>query len=155
MAAPTPVAQVDASRYMGVWYQIARNPVIFEKNCVCSRQSLELRTDGTIGVFNSCNTSDVNGRLQTIEGTATPDDSSNAKLTVDFGLPWKGEYWIVGLGASYEYAVVTDSKANSLYVLSRTPILSDELYNEAVAGAQAQLDTSKLQKTLQEGCSYP
>lgn len=149
------VDYVDPSRYVGTWYQIARNPVFFENGCVCSRQVLT-PTDVGVSVYNTCNRQTVTGPLLEIRGTATIDDpTSNSRLTVDFGLPKKGQYWIIGLDHDYRFAVVSDSTGDVLYVLSKTPTLSDELYNQAVALAAAQVRVDRLTKTLQEGCSYP
>lgn len=150
------VDYVELSRYAGNWYQIARKPVLFEAGCVCSRQVLTPRSDGKVGVRNTCNFNDVNGRLIGIEGTAeNVDAQSNAKFKVDFGLPFKGDYWIIGLADDYSWAIVTDPDNTTLYVLSKTPEMSDEKYNEAVSSAAKQRDVSVLKKTLQSGCSYP
>lgn len=149
------VPSVDLSRYAGTWYQIARNPLFFEGNCFCSQQKLSAQADGNIGVYNSCNDGAVNGPLKVITGVAMSEDATNAKLTVDFNLPQKGEYWVIGLGDNYEYAVVSDPSMKSLYILSKTPTLAQNLLDKALATAAAQLDTSKLIMTVQQGCTYP
>lgn len=147
---------VDVNQYLGTWYQIARNPLPFEDGCVCSRQVLSLTTDGKVSVYNSCNNLTVEGPLREIRGFATSDDPiTNAKFTVDFGLPKKGAYWIIGLDSQYRYAVVSDPTKTSLYVLSKTSELAPHLYEEAIKKASAQLDTSKLTRTLQSNCTYP
>ena len=149
------VPQVDVARYAGSWYQIARNPLIFEGNCICSRQVLSGREDGRIDVYNSCNEPST-GELREIRGIATSNDPmSNAQFTVDFGLPHTGQYWIIGLASDYSYAVVSDPSELSLYILSKTPTLSQELFDEAVAMAAEQVDVSRLKMTPQQGCSYP
>jgi apolipoprotein D and lipocalin family protein len=149
------VDYVDPTLYVGTWYQIARNPHPFEKGCVCSRQVLALNGAG-VDVYNSCNDQTVTGPLMEIRGTAVIDDSvTNAKLIVDFGLPKKGEYWIIGLDPQYRYAVVSDSTGQSLYVLSKTPTLDPGLYAQAVSDASNKLDTSRLSLTEQNGCTYP
>jgi apolipoprotein D and lipocalin family protein len=150
------VPQVDVSRYVGTWYSIAKNPLFFQKGCVCSQQKLSLLPDGTVGVYNSCNIGSITGPLNSIEGIATSTDPlTNAKFVVDFNLPNKGDYWIIGLDIDYRYAVVSDPSMKSLYILSKTPTLSEDLYNQAVAEAAKQVDTSKLEMTLQQGCTYP
>jgi lipocalin len=50
---------------------------------------------------------------------------------------------------------VSDPSLLSLYILSKTPTLSAELYEEAVALAAEQMDVSKLRMTPQTGCAYP
>ncbi len=147
---------VDLGKYAGTWYQIARNPVFFENGCVCSRQVLSPNEGGSIGVYNTCNDQTPSGTLEEIRGTAVVDNpGSNSKLTVDFGLPFKGSYWVIGLDEDYRYAVVSEPRKSVLYILSKTPSLESALYDEALSLAQAQVDTSRLTKTLQEGCQYP
>lgn len=150
------VPYVDVNQYVGTWYQIAKNPHFFEAGCVCSMQKLGVLSKDTLSVYNSCNDKTTEGSIRSIEGTAVSDDPvSNSKFTVDFNLSYKGKYWIIGLDPQYRYAVVSDPSMYTLYILSKTPVLSDELYQEAVNEAAKQLDTSKLEKTLQEGCTYP
>ena len=144
---------VELSRYAGTWYQIARNPIIFEWGCECSRQVLTPKDNGLIDVYNTCNFRSPQGYMREIRGTArVVDASSNAKLEVDFGLPWKGDYWVIALDPDYRWAVVTDARKWSLYVLSKTPSLEPELYQEALRQASQQVDTSRLYMTTQEGC---
>ncbi len=155
-AALQTVPYVDPAQYLGTWYQIARNPLFFERGCVCSRQVLSAEASGQIGIYNTCNDQTPTGRLQEILGTAVNDDpATNARFTVDFGLPNKGQYWIIALDPQYRYAVVSDPSLKSLYILSKTPDLAAGLYDEAVKQAAAQVNTSQLQKTLQMGCNYP
>lgn len=150
------VSYVDPSLYLGTWYQIARNPHVFEKGCVCARQVLSPAPSGEIQVYNSCNIDRVDGPLSEIRGTATNDDpTTNARFTVDFNLPRKGQYWIVGLDDQYRWAVVSEPTGRTLYILSKTPELAPELYEAALAEAAKQIDTSRLSFTLQSGCSYP
>jgi apolipoprotein D and lipocalin family protein len=150
------VPYVDPVRYVGDWYQISRNILPFEAGCECSRQRLSLRDDGLVGVYNSCNRGGPGGALMEISGVARNDDPiTNARFTVDFGLPQLGKYWIIGLAADYSYAVVSEPSGRALYILSKTPFLGSELYEEAVAIADTQVDTSRLVRTLQSGCTYP
>lgn len=151
-----PVDFVDVNKYTGTWYQIARNPLFFEAGCVCSQQKLSLNSDGTVAVYNSCNDGSPTGALREISGVAISQDPvSNARFTVDFGLPHKGEYWVIGLVADYQYAVVSDPSKKSLYILSKSPVLDPALYKEAVDLASKQVDVTQLQMTLQTGCTYP
>jgi apolipoprotein D and lipocalin family protein len=148
---------VDVSRYLGTWYQIARNPLFFEQGCVCSRQVLSgPNKAGQVDVYNSCNINSPDGILREIRGTATNEDStSNAKFKVDFNLPNKGDYWIIGLEENYQFAVVSDPSRKSLYILSKTPTLDPALYQQALDQVKDKIDTSMLLTTMQSGCTYP
>ncbi len=152
----TTVPYVDLSQYAGTWYQIARKILPFESGCVCSQQILSARADGKIGVYNSCNDKTIDGPLREISGFAVNlDPVSNAKFLVDFGFPKKGSYWIIGLDKNYRYAVVSEPSQSSLYILSKTPVLDSGLFQEAVATAAKQVDTSDLVMSIQQGCTYP
>lgn len=149
------VPYVDVSKYLGAWYRIASNPLFFEGKCTCSRQVLGLRSDNNVSVYNSCNEF-PGGPLREIRGFATNQDpTTNARFTVDFGFPQKGQYWIIGLDSDYRWAVVSDPSKVSLYILSKTPELSAEEFKKALAEAEKQLDTSKLVLEEHKGCTYP
>ena len=151
------VDYVDPNLYVGRWYQISHNQMPFEpQNCMCAQQTLALQTDGTLSVYNSCNDGSLTGPIREIHGVASNNDPlTNAQFTVDFGLPQKGQYWIIGLAADYHWAVVSDPSGRSLYILSKTPTLSAEDYQIAVNKAEEQVSTQKLKSTIQVGCAYP
>ncbi len=149
------VPSVDLTQYVGTWYEIARNPIIVEPKCPCARQVLTPRPDGQVDVFNSCNKYKVSGKLSVIRGTAKPSDPTGAKVAVNFGFPWKGDYWIIALDSDYRWAAVTDRFGYSLYILARTPFLDQASYEEAVKAASAQVSVRRLRPTEQLGCTYP
>ncbi len=151
------VDSVDPTKYIGRWYQISHNLMPFEpKNCLCAQQTLAIRTDGNLSVYNSCNDGSLTGPLREIRGVATNNDpATNAQFTVDFGFPRKGQYWIIGLAANYHWAVVSDPSLRSLYILSKTSKLRPVDYKIAVSKAAEQVDTQKLVVTKQAGCTYP
>ena len=121
---PSVVPYVDLTRYVGFWYEIARYPTPFQANCASSTADYTARSDGTIGVLNTCLAAD-GSVVSTIEGSASVvDPTTNAKLVVTFpGVPFPGDYWIIDLGPNYEYAVVSDPLRLTLFILSRTPTL--------------------------------
>ncbi len=151
------VASVDPVKYLGRWYQQSRNPLPFEPlDCPCAQQTLQLRNDGLVSVFNSCNKDNPEGPLMGVLGYASIDNPGiNSQLSVDFGFPKKGSYWIIGLDSQYRWAVVSDPTKSSLYILSKTPVLSNELYEDALRTAEKQLPIDKLRPTNQSGCAYP
>lgn len=148
---------VDVSRYLGRWYQMGRKPLIFEPRfCACAQQTLADQGDGTVSVYNSCNRGTPEGRLVDIRGFAEViDETTNAKLSVDFGLPWKGSYWIIGLDEDYQWAVVSDKRENSLYLLSKTPNFSEETYQEALDSVRGKISLEGIIRTEHQGCQYP
>jgi len=125
------VSNVDLGRYKGLWYEIAKIPNRFQRKCARGTTAqYALRDDGKIDVINQCYTQE--GKIIEAKGIARVVDSeSNAKLKVSFvkilglSLFW-GDYWIIGLGDDYEYAIVGTPNRKYGWILSRTPALSQE-----------------------------
>lgn len=126
------VSSLDLKRYTGRWYEIARYPNRFQRKCWSNTTAeYTLRNDGKIQVVNTCRQSD--DKLNTAKGTArVVDNSTNAKLKVTFFWPFSGDYWVIGLGKNYEYAIVGEPSRKYLWILSRTPQMAPELYAEAL-----------------------
>ena len=146
------VDYVDLSRYMGKWYEIASFPQWFQKNCVASSATYALRKDGKVDVLNQCLDKTPDGKLRTAKGKAwIVDDHSNAKLKVRFFWPFSGDYWIIDLGADYQYAVVGHPNRNYLWILNRSPRMDSAVYDGIIERLKKQrYDISRLKKTLQE-----
>jgi apolipoprotein D and lipocalin family protein len=140
---PATVATVDLERYAGRWFEVARIPNRFQKHCARSTTAdYTLRADGTIAVLNRCIEAD--GSTDEARGVAkVVERDSNSKLKVSFvrflgvQLFW-GDYWIIGLGADYEYAVVGSPDRKYGWILSRTPHLDSEAMDAARATLRAQ-----------------
>jgi apolipoprotein D and lipocalin family protein len=128
---PKTVAQVDLQRYQGTWYEQARLPLFFQRNCAQSEALYELQEGGTIGVTNSCRTYD--GDMQQVQGQAVPQvPGETSKLWVRFDnwastlLPGltKGEYWVLYLDGDYQTALVGHPNRKYLWLLTRDQELS-------------------------------
>ena len=140
-AEPTTVGSVDLARYAGLWYEVAKIPNRFQDQCVRGTTAeYSIREDRKIDVLNSCITE--SGEVDDAEGIAKiVDAETNAKLKVSFVsfLGWRpfwGDYWILGLGEDYEYAIVGSPDRKYGWVLSRTP----ELSAGVLAGIYEQLE---------------
>jgi apolipoprotein D and lipocalin family protein len=147
---PDVVPSVDLARYAGTWYEIASYPNRFQKNCSDTSATYTLLPDGKIEVLNRCTRG---GKADSIKGTAkVVDPATNARIKVTFFWPFSGDYWIIELGAQYEYAVVSNPDRSYLWVLSRTPRMDEGVY----AGIMERLrcrgfDTGNLVRTVQTG----
>jgi apolipoprotein D and lipocalin family protein len=150
--APLSVAPaVDLKRYAGKWYEIARLPNRFQRDCASNTTATyTLRPDGKITVLNECRT--AGGRLKAAKGTARVADAKgpNTKLKVTFFWPFSGNYWIIDLDPEYKWAVVGEPGRDYLWILSREPRLDASLYRQLVERSkQRGFDTEKLLKTRQ------
>lgn len=121
------VDKVDLERYSGKWYEIARLPQSFEKNCACVTAEYVLETDKPVQVINSCFDT-LSQKTKITEGKAFPvEGTENAELNVQFFWPFKGGYHIMSLDTDYKYALVGNPNREYLWILSRTPELDQEI----------------------------
>lgn len=146
----TTVSFVDLSRYMGRWYEIARLPQSFQKDCTAVTADYRLLDNGRVEVINKCRKKTIDGREVTAKGKArVVDKATNSKLEVSFFWPFWGDYWIFELGQNYEYAVVGSPDKGSLWVLSRTSKMDEQLLQDLLDKKQRQgFDVSRMIKTL-------
>ena len=150
------VDSVDLTRYTGRWYEAARLPNRFQNHCAGDVVVYYTqRDDGRIDVVNRCRT--TAGKVDEARGVGRKagDGKSNARLQVRFAPKilsflssvW-GDYWIIGLGPEYTWAVVGTPNRQYLWILSRTPQMSATSYDRAVEIARGNgFDVSRLVKT--------
>jgi apolipoprotein D and lipocalin family protein len=144
------VPRVDLARYVGTWYEIASFPQSFQKGCVATTATYAIRADGDIDVRNRCRKDALDGPEKSALGRArVVDAATNAKLKVSFFRPFWGDYWIVDLGADYEYAVVGHPGRDYLWILGRAPKMPETTYDGILARLKDKsYDTSRLKRTL-------
>lgn len=146
------VPRVELSRYLGTWYEIANFPQSFQEGCTATTATYTLaEKPGEIVVENRCNKGTVNGPEDTARGRArVVDTSTNAKLEVSFFGPFWGAYWVIDLGAEYEYAVVGHPGRDYLWILSRTPTMDPAVYDGILQRLSAKAyQTERLVRTAQ------
>jgi len=147
-----PVEGVDISRYLGVWYEIARFPHRFEKDLVGVTATYSMKSNGEIGVLNQGYKKTLQGEKKTARGRARiPDAKQTGLLKVSFFWIFWADYKIIALDKeNYSYALVTSSSKNYLWLLSRTPQMQDSVYDRLIGFAgEKGFDLSKLIKVQQ------
>jgi len=132
------VGAVDLVRYAGLWYELAKIPNRFQKQCARGTTAeYTVRDDGRIRVLNRCVKDD--GSTTEAEGVAkVVDTATNAKLKVSFVsfLGWRpfwGDYWVIGLDENYRWAIVGTPDRKYGWILSRTRTLDVDTM-EAIFG---------------------
>lgn len=132
-----PVTGFDQQRYLGDWYEVARLDHSFERGLTQVSAQYALRDDGDIRVLNRGFDSEA-GEWSEAEGIATFVGSPDvAHLKVSFFGPFYGSYVVFELGADYDYAFVAGYNTDYLWLLSRTPDVSDTLKARFIARAGA------------------
>ncbi len=119
----TTVENVDLTRYMGKWYEIARFDFSFEKGLVGTTAEYTLKSDGTVAVVNRGFEKTLDGKPTVAEGKARGRKSGKSgELEVAFFLNFYADYNILELDTvDYNYVLVGGSNDKYLWILSRTP----------------------------------
>ena len=140
-----PVDNFEINRYLGKWYEIARLDHSFERGLEAVSAEYSLRDDGGIRVINSGRNTDTQAN-QEAEGRAYFVDEPNlGYLKVSFFGPFFGSYVIFELDENYQYSFIAGNTTNYLWLLARTPEVSEELVDQFISRAtQLGFDTSQL-----------
>ena len=144
---------MDYQKYLGKWYEIARLPNSFEKDMCCVTAEYSLKNEKRIRVLNSGYKKCKDGKYKTATGTArVPNALKPGELQVSFFRPFWGDYYIIYVDEySYQYALVGSPSREYLWILSRTPVMEEDIYNNLVQQAEKKgFETSKLIKVRQD-----
>lgn len=151
------VGAVDLKQYSGKWFEIARYPNKFQKQCVGNTTATyTIKNNDKVEVLNQCVKKD--GTVDDAKGEARiVDKKSNAKLEVRFApkvlsfisAVW-GDYWIIDLDENYKYAAIGDPKREYFWILSREAEMNDATYQNILRRAEAKgFNPAKVVKTPQ------
>lgn len=148
---PTAVKSVDLEQYMGRWYEVARYPNSYQKGTVGVVAHYQLRDNGRITLKNTARKGTLTGKEKKGSGDGKVDRKSNgAKWDVTFIWPFTADYWIIELDPEYQWAVVGQPSRKNLWILSRSPKLETEVYDDIVDRLEKHgYDKDKLEKTPQ------
>ena len=119
----------EASRYMGVWHEIARLPKWFERDLdrVTATYALE---DGQLKITNRGFRDGVEKVSTAVGHFAGPSDEGAFRIS--FFRPFYGDYRIIWLSSDYDLALVTGDDRSSLWILARNKELPRERRDELV-----------------------
>ena len=143
---PEVVESVDLERYAGLWYEVARLPVSFQRAGETATAHYTVNAKGTIDLVNTAIAPD--GSTRSATGTAIPVPGSNntkLKVTIDnffaklFGRPPDfGNYWVLKLEDDYSLALVGSPNRQTLWLLARSPEISEAQLEKYLSAARAQ-----------------
>lgn len=147
-----PVPHVDIDRFMGSWYVLASIPTPPERNAFNAVESYTLRPDGKIETNFRYREGSFDGKVKTMHpvGTVQPN-SGNAIWGMRFVWPIEAEYVIAHLESDYSTVIVGRSKRDYVWIMARTPAISEDKYQKLVEYVTALgYDAGKLRKTPQK-----
>ena len=130
-----PVTSFDTDRYLGRWYEIARLDHSFERGMSDVSATYQLQDDGSVKVINRGYDTQRQAWKEAIGRALFIGDSGTASLKVSFFGPFYGGYNVIALDREYRHALVCGPDRDYLWILSRTPTISDEMKQQMLAVA--------------------
>jgi len=123
-----PVRDFDSARYLGKWYEIARLDHSFERGLNNVTAEYSMRDDGGLKVLNK-GYSIEDREWKEVEGKAYfVNDQNTGHLKVSFFGPFYSSYVVFDLDkVNYQYAFVAGYNKSYLWLLSRSPTVSDKI----------------------------
>ena len=135
-----PVA-INLNKYLGKWYEIARFDHSFERDMQKVTAEYKLLPDGQIQVINA---GYRDGKFKETIGKAKTTDTSGL-LRVSFFLNFYSDYRVLMIDKDYQYVLIGGNSPKYLWILSRTPQLSENVLQNIINVAKEKgYDTSKL-----------
>lgn len=116
-----PVKQLNVDKYLGVWNEVARFPVFYQRGCVDSQAIYERIDQENLSITNKCTR---NGKTTTISGRAINNGIGKFQVSISRFLPFKAEYWVLWVDDRYQTAVVGVPTGNRGWILSRSKKLT-------------------------------
>lgn len=134
----TPVGGFELKKYLGKWYEIARLDHSFERGLEQVTAEYFLRDDGGIKVINKGFSVAENKWKEAVGKAYFIRDQQEGYLKVSFFGPFYGAYVVFELDQEdYQYAFVTSYDKSYLWLLARTPTVSEELIHRFVQQSKA------------------
>lgn len=149
--APQPVPYVDAKKFSGLWYEIARTYNSFEKDCVGATVEYKLQESLSYEIKNKCFDTQFNGKIIQYNGTAKPSNG-NIMSQIDMTYFWifTKEYRIIYLEKDYSSAILVDKDMEYVWIMNRSPFMDKKRLQSMVSFLDNYMDTSKLIYTPQK-----
>ncbi|MEP0072695.1 MAG: lipocalin family protein [Marinomonas sp.] len=133
-----PVTEFQVERYLGTWYEIARQDHAFEEGLSKVTATYSKRNDGGIEVLNRGYSAD-DKEWREAKGRAYFVNSSDVgHLKVSFFGPFYGAYVIFELDKeNYQYAMIVGPSREFFWLLSKTPTMPDSVKNRLLNKAES------------------
>jgi len=146
-----PVSFVDSKRFSGLWYEIARTYNDYEKDCVAATVEYVLEEDKQYRVYNRCFDTTMSGDLIIYEGTAEfLEEETIPYLEMTYFWIFSQDYNVLYLDEDYSTAIISDKDFEQLWIMHRSPRLSQDKLDKLLSLLQGSMDLSKLIYTPQD-----
>ncbi|MEL6645504.1 MAG: lipocalin family protein [Pseudomonadota bacterium] len=139
------IAAFEPARYAGLWYEVARYEVPFQRGCSDVTAEYQVVSADTLSVKNTCLRG---GEVTSVTGSARV--TGPGRLAVRFqGVPFvSAPYWVLWVDADYRTAVVGVPSGRAGWILNREPEIPPDRFNAALQILEFNgYDTSQITRT--------
>lgn len=127
------VKNFESERYLGTWYEIARLDHSFEQGLEQVSATYSMREDGGIKVINKGYSTEDKEWKEAIGKAYFVDEKEIGHLKVSFFGPFYGSYIIFKMDqVNYQYAFISSYNHDYLWLLSRTPQVSEQVKQDFI-----------------------
>jgi len=127
------VKNFESERYLGTWYEIARLDHSFEQGLEQVSATYSMREDGGIKVINKGYSTEDKAWKEAIGKAYFVDEKEIGHLKVSFFGPFYGSYIIFKMDqVNYQYAFISSYNHDYLWLLSRTPQVSEQVKQDFI-----------------------
>lgn len=146
-----PLSYVDAKRFSGLWYEIARTYNSYQERCVASTVEYTLIEPLEYRVNNRCFDTVIGGDLIEYEGTAKPTEGeSMSRIDMTYFWIFTKEYRVLHIEEDYSSAIVADEEMDQVWIMNRKPQMEQERLQSLLSRLKPLMDLSRLIYTPQD-----
>jgi len=123
---------LDLERYAGRWYEIARFPNRYQRNCAAITAEYSSRRDGHYDVRGTCPDRRPGRSGTTMEGVARLDGPAELSLGLTSWMPlFRRNVFVLDVSDDYGVAVVGEPRRKYGWILARSPQISPAEFDRA------------------------
>ena len=117
----------DKEKYLGKWNEVARLPILIEKDLRDLTEEYSLNEDGTIKVVTRAFNQTKNKPVEATGTIKFKGAETRGQLEVAYCLPIYLDYNVLDIDDNYQYALVSGSGMGYLWLLSRESSMPEEM----------------------------
>lgn len=146
-----PIQNFELNSYLGTWYEIGRLDHSFERALEQVRAEYNLLPSGQIQVLNQGYNPQKEKWQKALGKARSHGDPREGHLEVSFFGPFYSSYIIFEMGdLGSPYAMISGANKNYLWLLSRTPQVSEATWQRFMSQAQIKgFDTAEIIRVKQ------
>ena len=147
LPAIAPLPDVELERFTGRWYVHGSIPTLLERNAYNAVEHYAHPEGNRIATTFTFNAGALDGPPKTYTSTGFVNKKVAAKWGMQFIWPFRAEYLIAYLDEAYSQAIVARSKRDFVWIMTRSPEISEQAYARLVERVVAMgYDVTKLRQ---------